>query len=132
MQDQDETDEHDLSYVPEWRCCFKDPPPEGIKVLCEREGDFYCCQRFREYYIPVPFSTHCFAILLCKPTQWLSIPFPPPYTGKVRVALHPLHEPIDFDKLKEIDEKLYNNFCDAIIGSIGDEKMDQELRNKRK
>lgn len=103
-----------------WRCCIKDPPPLGKKVLCHRKGDLFVGQRFDDYYIPMPFADHFLAKGLCKPETWCEIHFPEGLTGYLRIAPEGnLNEILTMDELKEKYPELYREHARVIIESIG-------------
>lgn len=103
-----------------WRCCIKDPPELGKKVLCNDSGDIFVGQRFDDYYIPMPFADHPLAKGICKPKTWQEIDFPDGLKGYVKVAPNgDLAYQLTMDQLKERHPEMYREFADAIINSIG-------------
>lgn len=111
-----------------WKNCEKEPPEEGIKVLCCRRGDIYVAVKLKDYYVPVPFGTHPFAKELSKPDKWSEIDFPDGLKGKF--YLFTKGEMYDVEQQKTLFPKEYNEFCDCFIKSLSNEKSDKELREK--
>ena len=103
-----------------WRCCIKDPPHLGKKVLCHHEGDIFVAQRFEEYYVPIPFADHPLAKGLCKPDIWQEIDFPNNLTGYMRVAFSEgASQSLILDEVKKEYPVLYHEMAKAMIKSIG-------------
>lgn len=112
-----------------WNCCKTNPPEEGKKVLCRIGGDFYVAYRMKDYYIPMPFVTHVFAKRLCKAEEWQEIDFPKKYHGKLYIMEKTEGEAFTLAELKHENPKLYNDLCDRMIDSIGNEESDKKLRD---
>ncbi len=116
-----------------WKCCKKQPPETGKKVLCFKEGDLYVAFRLGNYYIPMPFADHYFSRDLSFPETWSEIDFPQGITGHTTVA-------VDQDNYKnlmtlselEVDyPEDFKIFSEMLIGSLGTLKRNVKTCFKR-
>jgi hypothetical protein len=103
----------------EWRCCKKDPPAAGLKILCMNRGDFFVAQRFDEKYFPIPFCDSKYAKMNLYPELWCKIDFMKPYSGYVRFRLKESGRIVLADEFKEIDFEAYYQFVDALYELSG-------------
>jgi hypothetical protein len=103
-----------------WRDCVTDPSPVFKKVLCFRNGDLYVAMRIDEYYLPIPFSDHYFCKSLSKPQKWHQIPFPDGFTGETKISVTAnLNNVITMEECEKLHPKLYREFANVMIASIG-------------
>lgn len=102
-----------------WKCCLKEPPETGKKVLCQRSGDLYVAMRIKEFYVPMPFANHYFCDRLCKPETWCEIDFPEGLTGHLRVGIQGTDEILKLSEVEFTHPELFNEFATPLIGSIG-------------
>lgn len=89
-------------------------PPEGLKVLCMHEGDFYVSQKFGDIYAPLPMCDSNVACRLVNPEKWQYIEFPEPYTGFIHFGLPFQEGLITMEELKIKEPKRYKQICDII------------------
>lgn len=102
-----------------WRDCKTDPSPMGKKVLCRSGGDFFVGQRFRDFYLPIPFVDHPLAEPLVKPDEWQDIDFPPPYTGYLLIKLEEDDFLMTMDELRQKHPEEFEALVDVYIQSVG-------------
>lgn len=103
-----------------WFDCVEQPSETGKKVLCQKNGDFYVAMRYGKHYVPMPFADHYFSSDLCFPETWQEIDFPEPYTGHCRISpTGYLSEVITMSECEVTHPKIYKEFTDALIASIG-------------
>lgn len=111
-----------------WKCCIKEPPETGKKVLCHHDGDIYVGYRIKDLYIPMPFADHYFATRLSKPKTWCEIDFPPGLTGHTRVMLPCKADLLTLAELESQHPKEFDDFAKMLISSIGAIKKPEGMK----
>ncbi len=109
-----------------WRCCKKDPPETGKKVLCQRRGDLYVAVRLKQYYLPMPFCDHYFCDDLCYPDSWSEIDFPEGLTGYFRVLMPDRNEVITLSEMEVDYPEKFKEFAGSLISSIATLKKPED------
>lgn len=85
-------------------------PPQGLKILIMRNGDFTVFQRMGKYWLLIGFqdSEHC---ILSQPEAWSYIDFPSGYTGKVRIQID--GKVLDMDEYEKIFPEEFEKMVNA-------------------
>ncbi len=88
-------------------------PVQGKKVLCMHHGDLYVAQRYKDYWLSIPFCDSQFAFRN-PPDLWREIDFPNDLTGMNRVLIDGMI--LDMDTYQEKYPKEFEEFV-AILSS---------------
>jgi len=92
-----------------WKTPKENKPPQGLKVLCVRTGDFYVAQRFGEYWLSIPFYDSVFRQFQ-PPDLWTFIEFPDNYKGVLLFGLTDQDGLITLDELEKLCPEDYETF----------------------
>lgn len=111
-----------------WKCCIKEPSETGKKVLCCHKGDLYVAMRIKDYYVPMPFADHYSSTHLSHPETWCEIDFPQGLTGHVRVEEVGGHEVITLSEAENRKWKVFEDFANMLISSIGKLKRPEGMK----
>lgn len=97
-------------------------PPQGLKILCFRQGDLWVARRLelkgKSYYLEIPYGGKTSAILTDEPDYWMHLELPEKYTGFIKVGING-GEPLTLDELQRVDKLFHEEFVEMFIKSAG-------------
>lgn len=98
-------------------------PPQGKKVLHMINGDLCVCQRFKDKWLPIPFTDSKYASY-DEPDFWADIDPPKPYTGFMKAIIDGIVYTVDEleEKTPSEYEKFINDFVNEIVKQIDEKK----------
>jgi hypothetical protein len=92
-------------------------PPQGLKILCFREGDLWVCRRMRykgiDYWVEIPYGGKKGAVLTDAPKYWMRLDLPEGYTGFMKMFVD--EDLLTFDEVNERAPELLERFIEMII-----------------
>lgn len=95
-------------------------PPQGKKVLCFTKGDLDVRQRFKNYWIPIPYvDSKCADI--DEPELWQEIEFPSPYTGYMQVLVEG-KELMNMDQFEKHCPEEFNEMVESMVKMFKEKK----------
>lgn len=101
-------------------------PPQGLKILCFKQGDLWVCRRFNydghSIWVEIPFGGNDGAILTDEPEYWAQVELLQGCTGYMKVGMDggPL---MTFDELEEKYPKDHKKFVKTFILSATEKKL---------
>lgn len=100
-------------------------PDQGKKVLCFTNGDVDVRQRFKDYWIPIPYTDSSVADMKA-PELWQEIDFPEPYTGYIKAMKK--NKIMTIDEFEKNYPKDYEIFVENLInGALKEQQARNEL-----
>lgn len=89
-------------------------PPQGKKVLCFNNGDIDVRHRFKDYWIPIPYTDSKHADLE-EPKMWQEIECPPGFTGFMRVIDGEDGKLYNMDEWEKVNPKEFNELVEKMV-----------------
>jgi hypothetical protein len=95
-------------------------PPQGLKILCFRQGDLWIARRFeckgKSVYLEISYGGENGSILTDIPEYWMQLDLPDGYTGYMRIGIED-HIVMTMDEYQQNFPKEHEEFVTMIIES---------------
>ena len=85
-------------------------PPQGLKVLCFKEGDIYVGSRWGEHWYSLPFLKE---LGPSAPDLWSYIDVPTPYTGSLKFKIEGNERLMELDEIEIEEPEFYQEMLNA-------------------
>ena len=108
-----------------WYTLEEKLPEQGKKILCMKNGDFSVRQRFKDKYLPLPFTDSRYSDD-SSPDKWAEIEYPEGYTGYITIEFEGKKYPVD--ELERLNSHAYELFISCLMNiAIKDENKSDDL-----
>jgi hypothetical protein len=96
-------------------------PPQGLKILCFKEGDLWVSRRFnykgKSVYLELPFDPIHKANVTPEPEYWMQVELPQGFTGYIKLGIDGA-EPITLDILEREDPETHKEFVESVLKGV--------------